>query len=153
MLIGRKITVAVAESCTGGLLSKMLTDPPGSSAYFLLGVTAYANSAKTRVLGIPGALIREKGAVSKDAAVAMARRIRRLAGADIGIGTTGIAGPSGGTSRKPVGTVYIALADAKGAMAKKLSLRGSRQMIRARAAKEALALLSQQLTATRKRDR
>lgn len=142
LLIDNGKTLAVAESCTGGLASKLLTDLPGSSKYFILGVTAYNNKVKNRLLGIPMQLLRKKGAVSEEVALKLAANVKRLAKADIGIGTTGIAGPSGGSPDKPVGTVYIAAASAKRTVCKKLRLRGSRAAIRKQAALKALELLS-----------
>ncbi|MGB9722878.1 MAG: CinA family protein [Chloroflexia bacterium] len=103
-------TLAVAESCTGGLLAHRLTNVPGSSDYFLGGVVAYSNAAKQALLGIGAALLEREGAVSEAVAREMASSVRRLFGADIGVGITGIAGPTGGTPEKPVGLVYIALA-------------------------------------------
>jgi nicotinamide-nucleotide amidase len=110
MLIGRRCTVAVAESCTGGLLAQRLTTVPGSSSYFLRGVVTYSNDSKTDLLGVDGALIAEHGAVSGPVASAMARGIRESSSSDLGISITGIAGPSGGTKEKPVGTVFIGMA-------------------------------------------
>lgn len=104
--------VAVAESSTGGLLSSMLTDVPGSSAYFERGVVTYANDAKTDLLGVDPTTIDERGAVSAPTARQMARGVRSLAGTTLGVSTTGIAGPGGGTPRTPLGTVYIGLARA-----------------------------------------
>jgi nicotinamide-nucleotide amidase len=107
-------TVAVAESCTGGTIAKKLTDVPGSSAYFLGGVVAYANSAKEQILGVPGDLLAEHGAVSEPVARAMAEGVRDRFGADFGVSTTGISGPDGGSDEKPVGLVHMALARAGG---------------------------------------
>jgi nicotinamide-nucleotide amidase len=110
MLISGGLTVAVSESCTGGLLSKRLTDVPGSSAYFKTGIVSYSNEAKGSLLGVDPYLISTKGAVSSDVAEAMALGVKRSTGADIGVSVTGIAGPSGGTEEKPVGTVFIGMA-------------------------------------------
>jgi len=110
MLTERGMTVAVAESCTGGLIAKRITDNPGSSAYFAGGVVAYSNAAKTELLGVPAAVIEEHGAVSDPVVRAMAESVRERFGADIGVATTGISGPDGGTAAKPVGLVHIALA-------------------------------------------
>jgi nicotinamide-nucleotide amidase len=107
-------TISTAESCTGGLLAGRLTDIPGSSAYFLQGVVTYSNAAKAALLGVPAELIAGHGAVSKEVAEAMATGCRRMSGSDNAVSITGIAGPDGGTPEKPVGLVYIGLADADG---------------------------------------
>jgi|SRR6266568_2319951 len=109
-LIAAGMTLAVAESCTGGLLGAWLTAVPGSSAYFLGGVISYADAVKVSLLGVPAEVIREKGAVSAESALAMAKGVRRLLDADIAASITGVAGPSGGSEAKPVGTTYVALA-------------------------------------------
>ena len=103
------MTLAAAESCTGGLICHLLTNIPGSSAYLRGGVVAYADSVKANVLGVPDELVATHGAVSAPVAEAMARGVRRLLGTEVGVGVTGIAGPTGGTPAKPVGTVYLAL--------------------------------------------
>lgn len=113
-LVSRKHTVALAESCTGGLASSQLTAHAGASAAVLGGVVAYANSVKVGLLGVDAGLIERVGAVSEEVARAMAENVRRITGADIGLGITGIAGPDGGTAEKPVGTVFIAVATANG---------------------------------------
>ncbi|MFQ5656194.1 MAG: competence/damage-inducible protein A [Candidatus Methylomirabilales bacterium] len=110
----REKTVAVAESCTGGLLAHRITNIPGSSDYFERGIVSYSNRAKEDLLQVPSSLIACHGAVSPEVAVAMAAGVRRLVGTDLGVGVTGIAGPGGGTEAKPVGLTYIALADAQG---------------------------------------
>jgi PncC family amidohydrolase len=109
LLAERSLTVAVAESCTGGLLGARLTDVPGSSAYVLGGVIAYSDDVKRDVLGVPAELIRLNGAVSAEVAASMSRAVRKLTKANIGISITGIAGPAGGTPAKPVGTTYIGI--------------------------------------------
>lgn len=113
LLLERGRTLAVAESCTGGLLCSRLTDVPGSSGYLLEGVVAYANEAKVRDLGVSAADLEAHGAVSEQVALQMAQGVRRRSGADIGVATTGVAGPGGGTPEKPVGTVVIGYADAE----------------------------------------
>ena len=110
LLTARGETLAVAESCTGGLIAHRVTNVPGSSAVFMQGFVTYANDAKTRALAVPAALIREHGAVSAEVAAAMAEGARAAAGTDHALATTGIAGPGGGSAAKPVGTVFIALA-------------------------------------------
>lgn len=103
----KKLKIATAESCTGGLISKMITDVSGASEVFDCGVCSYANEIKAKVLGVREEDLREFGAVSKEVAMQMAQGVRELSGADIGISTTGIAGPTGGSKEKPVGTVFI----------------------------------------------
>jgi nicotinamide-nucleotide amidase len=114
LLTERGATVAVAESCTGGLLANRFTNVPGASAVFLEGNVTYSNAAKTRTLGVPVELLNRVGAVSKEVAQAMAEGARARAGATYALSTTGIAGPDGGTPEKPVGTVFVGLASADG---------------------------------------
>ena len=142
-----RATVATAESCTGGLVAKRLTDVPGSSAYFLRGYVTYANAAKIEQLGVPAEVIDAHGAVSEPVARAMAEGCRRMAGTDYALASTGIAGPGGGTADKPVGLVYIALAGAGGTQARRLLLGEhlTRGEVRDRAAKCALDLLRLEL--------
>jgi nicotinamide-nucleotide amidase len=138
-------TVAVAESCTGGLIAQRLTEVPGSSTYFMEGVVTYSNDAKVRLLGVPSDLIAEYGAVSAPVAEAMAEGVRERAGTDFGLSVTGIAGPGGGSEDKPVGLVYIALSDDAHTEHRKLLLPGDRQLIRWRASQAALDLLRRRL--------
>lgn len=145
LLLKNKKTVAIAESCTGGLLSNLLTQLSGSSQYFILGVVAYHNKTKQNILKIPYSLIVKKGAVSKEIACRMAKNIRKIARTDLGIGVTGIAGPSGGTPDKPVGTVFIALDSRKRKISKKFIFQGSRISIRKNAGQKALELLRRTL--------
>ena len=114
LLTENRATIAVAESCTGGMLAEHLTNLAGSSNYFLGGAVCYSNEMKTALAGVPAALIEAKGAVSAEVASSLADGIRRCTGATIGVGVTGIAGPGGGTPEKPVGIVYIAIADERG---------------------------------------
>jgi nicotinamide-nucleotide amidase len=149
-VVGRRLlvtgfTLAVAESCTGGLIAERLTNVPGSSAYFIEGVVTYSNESKTRLLGIDKKVIREFGAVSSQVARDMARSVRHLAKTDFGLAVTGIAGPDGGTEEKPVGLVYIALADDAHTEHKRLLLPGDRHLIRWRASQAALDLLRRRL--------
>ncbi len=138
-------TLAVAESCTGGLVSQRLTNVPGSSSYFTEGVVVYSNEAKVRLLNVPFDLIEDFGAVSSQVAEAMAEGVRERAGTDFGIAVTGIAGPGGGTEEKPVGLVYLALSDDAHTEHRKLLLPGDRHLIRWRAAQAALDLLRRRL--------
>ncbi|MGH9945050.1 MAG: nicotinamide-nucleotide amidohydrolase family protein, partial [Pyrinomonadaceae bacterium] len=138
-------TLAVAESCTGGLIAQRLTEVPGSSSYFKEGVISYSNEAKVRLLDVPFDLIEDFGAVSPQVAEAMAEGVKRRAGTDFGIGVTGVAGPGGGTDEKPVGLVYVALADDAHTEHRKLLLPGDRQLIRWRASQAALDLLRRRL--------
>ena len=137
----RGLTVATAESCTGGLLAARLTERPGSSAWVLGGVTAYANSAKEQLLDVPAEVLAEYGAVSPEVAVALAEGARARFGADIGVGITGVAGPGGGTPDKPVGTVHICVAGPDGTELRALRLPGSRTAVRQRSVTRAMHLL------------
>ncbi|HUS12959.1 MAG TPA: competence/damage-inducible protein A [Pyrinomonadaceae bacterium] len=149
-VVGLKLTIggytlAVAESCTGGLIAQRLTDIPGSSKYFIEGVVAYSNDAKTRTLGVEPVLLLEHGAVSAAVAEAMAEGVRKRARTDFGLSVTGIAGPGGGSDDKPVGLVYIALADDAHIEHRKFIVPGDRQLIRWRASQAALDLLRRRL--------
>lgn len=136
-------TVAVAESCTGGLLSSLLTYIGGSSRYFVLGIVAYSNKSKQEILKIPAGFIAKKGAVSKGLAERLAQNVRKMAKTDFGIGVTGIAGPTGGTLQKPAGTVFIAVTGKNRTMSKKFHFSGNRPAIRKKSALKALELLSE----------
>ncbi len=140
-LLERGLTVATGESCTGGLIAKRLTDRPGSSAWFLGGVVAYANHAKSDVLGVEPGVIETRGAVSRSVAAALALGAARRFGARCGIGVTGVAGPAGGTEDKPVGTVWYAAAVDDRVAVRHQRFTGDREAVRARAAQAALALL------------
>jgi len=144
-LVRQGKTLAVAESCTGGLLANKLTNVPGSSAYFERGVVSYSNEAKIELLGLPENVIAEHGAVSAETAEAMAMGIRRSAGTDFGLATTGIAGPTGGTAEKPVGLVYIALATSAGVRSKRLQFTRDRLGNKERTVQAALNWLRLQL--------
>ncbi len=151
MLTKHGCTVATAESCTGGLLAKRLTDIPGSSAYFLRGYVTYSNQAKNDLLGVSPDLIAAHGVVSEPVARAMASGCRTLAGADFALSITGIAGPSGGKPReKPIGLVFVGLSDAAGGEMKRLLLGDhlSRPEIRDLACSAALNMLRRRLLRT-----
>ena len=145
LLRARGATLAVAESCTGGLALSMLTDVGGSSGYVQGGVVAYANAAKTRELGVDAGVIEQAGAVSAEVARAMAEGARRRWGTTYGMGITGVAGPSGGTEAKPVGLVYMAVADAAGTIVLEQRFAGPRAIIKESSARMALDLLRRRL--------
>ncbi len=130
LLTKRRKTISVAESCTGGLLAKRLTDHPGASQYFRGGILAYADSVKRGVLNVPAQILKMHGAVSKQTAILMAKNVRALLKTDYSIAVTGIAGPSGGSKQKPVGTVWIAVASEKSILVKHFLIGGNRDRIR-----------------------
>jgi len=149
-VVGLKLSVgryslAVAESCTGGLIAERLTSVPGASKFFVEGVVTYSNDAKIRTLGVEPILLLEHGAVSAEVAEAMAEGVRERAGTDFGLSVTGIAGPDGGSEEKPVGLVYIALADDAHTEHRKLMIPGDRHLIRWRTSQAALDLLRRRL--------
>ena len=141
----RGYTLATAESCTGGLLAGRITDVPGSSEYFLEGVVSYSNEAKIDLLGVPKKWIKTHGAVSEQVAGAMASGIRKRAGSTFGISVTGVAGPGGGSPEKPVGLVYIALADDSQTTTRKFIFPGDRQFIRTLSVNAALDMLRRRI--------
>ena len=148
LLSERKMTIATAESCSGGLLAKRITDIPGSSQVFEMGAVTYANRIKTLLLGVPEELLEKHGAVSEEVAAAMAEGVREKAGSDIGIGITGIAGPDGGTEEKPVGLIYVGLSDQAGTVVRKVkvfSQRRPRSYYRYTAASFALDMVRRRL--------
>jgi len=140
-LMMRRKTLAVAESCTGGLLAERLTRTPGSSGFFLGGAICYSNALKTKLAGVPAALIDEYGAVSRPVAQSMAEGIRARTGASLGVAITGIAGPAGGSEEKPVGLVFIALADERGTQVREFRFPGSRDRVRLWATQMALEMI------------
>jgi len=140
-LVQQKRTIAVAESCTGGALAKLITDIPGASRYFTYGWVTYSNSAKRSELGVPAELIEKYGAVSKQVASAMAQGARRKAGTNFAIAITGIAGPAGGSEQKPVGLVYISVDSSGGCETERFIFSHDRSSIRLRAAQVALNML------------
>lgn len=137
----KKLTLATAESCTGGLLASRLTDVAGSSGYFLGGVVSYAYSAKETLLGIEHALLVAEGAVNETVAQQMARSVRERLGADVAVSITGVAGPTGGTPEKPVGLVWIGLADAQGERAERYLWASDRIGNKRQSVEKALQLL------------
>ncbi len=138
LLLERRQTVAIAESCTGGHLGRIITEVPGSSSYFRGGVVAYSNEWKQMFLDVPADMLEKHGAVSRETALVMATNVRRLGGADYGVSITGIAGPGGGTKAKPVGLVYIVVADADGAECWEYNFPGERDTVRTLSARAAL---------------
>lgn len=138
MLRKNKATLAVAESCTGGLIAHRLTQIPGSSDYFERGIVAYSNQAKIEILKVPANIINKNGAVSAPVAEKMAAGVREISNTTLGLGVTGIAGPAGGSAEKPVGTVFIALAAPEGVVSKKYNLAGDREQIKILSAQIAL---------------
>src|SRR5256884_320060 len=130
LLLERRLTLAVAESCTGGLLGHRLTNVPGSSAYFERGVLVYSNRAKEELLGVPAEILRVQGAVSAPCAEAMVRGVCERAGTPCGLAITGIAGPEGGTAAKPVGTVFVALAVPGGVSSRRFRFAGDRASVK-----------------------
>jgi len=145
-LAERGLWIAAAESCTGGLLTSRLTDVAGSSRYVGASIVAYANDAKMSLLGVPEALLAGHGAVSEPVARAMAEGVRTRAGADLGVGITGIAGPTGGTPDKPVGTVAVALASAGGTSARTFRFFGDRELVKFQASQAALDMVRRHLS-------
>jgi PncC family amidohydrolase len=145
LLLQRGLRLAVAESCTGGLIGNLLTNVPGSSAYYMGSVTAYANEAKAHLLGVSWDTLEKYGAVSAETVIEMARGIRLALVADIGISVSGIAGPTGGTPDKPVGTVWIGLSTPTQEYARHFLWSGSRIAIKKQSAQAALNLLVEHL--------
>lgn len=140
-LLENKLIVAVAESCTGGLVASRLTDVAGSSGYVKGGIVSYTDEVKANTLGVPREILAEYGAVSEPTARAMAEGVRKVLGADVAVSTTGLAGPGGGTEKTPVGTVFIAVSGASGTVAEKHKFTGTRGQVKFRASQAALALL------------
>lgn len=145
MLKEHGMTVSIAESCTGGLISSLFTSIPGSSAFYLGSVTSYANSVKTGVLGVPERIISEHGAVSQECVAAMAEGVRRITGSDFSVATSGIAGPGGGSEDKPVGLVWIGVSSQKGTETYKLIFKGDRKRNIDRFAANALNILRKKI--------
>ena len=141
LLIQHRKTISTAESCSGGLLAHRLTNIPGSSAYFKLGLVTYHNDAKSQLLKIPAKIIKKYGAVSRPVSVLMAKNIKKILKADFGVGITGIAGPTGGTPHKPVGLTFVAVSTPTKTICLKCLFRGTRLQIKNQAATKAIQLL------------
>ncbi len=133
-------TLSIAESCTGGLINDRITDVPGSSDYFMGGMVTYSNESKARHLGVPLDDIKKYGAVSPQVAKKMAQGVRKAFGTTFGLSTTGVAGPTGGTKRSPVGRVFIGIAAGRKTWVKREDLKGSRREIKKKASERALQL-------------
>jgi len=145
LLAERNLRIAAAESCTGGLVTSRLTDVPGSSRYVERSVVAYSNDAKIELLGVPAELIAEHGAVSEAVALAMADGIRARSRTDVGVGVTGIAGPTGGTPEKPVGTVAIAAVTSGATRSRVFRFLGEREQVKFQASQSALDMVRRML--------
>ena len=139
--IKKHLTLSIAESCTGGLLSHRLTNIPGSSKVLKASLVAYSNEAKTKMLKVPASLIKKYGAVSSAVAIAMAKGARKIFKTDFGVAITGIAGPTGATHNKPIGLTLIAIATAQKIACQRFIFKGTRLQIKIRAAKKTLKLL------------
>ena len=139
----RRLTLSLAESCTGGLASDMVTDVPGSSAYFLAGLVTYSNEAKVRLLGVNETTLRTHGAVSEETAREMAEGVRKVIGSDIGASTTGIAGPGGATPTKPAGLVHFAVSWKGGMMVDRVVFPGGRRAVKVGAAEHILRMVDE----------
>ena len=146
LLAQRGLTVSAAESCTGGLIAKRLTDVPGASAVLNMSFVTYSNEAKHRLLGVPMEILDRYGAVSEQVARAMAEGVRRFSGSSVGVGVTGISGPDGGTQEKPVGLVYMAVqCCGRAPRVEKRVFPGDRTQVRTQAAQHALRMLQEEL--------
>jgi nicotinamide-nucleotide amidase len=141
LLRNRGLSLSIAESCTAGYLGYLITNVPGSSDYFNGGVIVYSDRFKERFLSVPKDILKKFGAVSAETAELMAEEIRKKGGADIGLATTGIAGPDGGNDIKPVGLVYIAMATEKGTESKAFHFSGDRKAVRSKSARKALSIV------------
>jgi nicotinamide-nucleotide amidase len=141
VLKASNLKIALAESCTGGLISHRITNISGSSDYFERGVITYSNSSKTELLGVPKIILDSFGAVSRETAKAMAEGVKKLGKTDLGLAVTGIAGPSGGTPTKPVGLVFIGLASSKPTVVKEFWFQGTRNKVKEQASDEALKMV------------
>jgi nicotinamide-nucleotide amidase len=145
LLLQQHLTLGLAESCTGGMVASYITDIAGSSAYFEGGVVAYSYQVKEQVLGVPASTLERDGAVSAETVLAMARGARKVLNVDVALAITGISGPSGGTTDKPVGLTYIGLASPRGELWRKYIWKGDRRQNREQSARAALELLREHL--------
>ncbi|HZY09953.1 MAG TPA: nicotinamide-nucleotide amidohydrolase family protein, partial [Bacteroidota bacterium] len=145
LLRERKLTIAIAESCTGGIIAHRISNVPGCSEYFERGIIAYSNQSKIDILQVPQELIEKHGAVSEEVVKSMALGVRQIAETDIGLSTTGIAGPTGGTAEKPVGLVWIGYSDKNGTIALKHHFGDNRLRVKERSAQAALNLVRKRL--------
>lgn len=141
LLVRNGQSIGTAESCTGGLVGKLLTDAPGSSVYYMGGVISYSNDVKMNLLGVPRDILSTVGAVSRETAIAMAEGIKQLLQVDYSIATTGIAGPGGATQEKPVGLVYIGISGPNGTEVHKEIFTGNRHEVRCKTAEQSLIYL------------
>ena len=141
LLVKHHKTISTAESCSGGLLAHRLTNIPGSSAYFKIGLVTYHNDAKSQLLKIPAKIIKKYGAVSQPVSLLMAKNIKKILKTDFGVGITGIAGPTGGTLHKPVGLTFVAVSTPRGTSCEKCIFRGTRLKVKQQAATKAIQLL------------
>jgi nicotinamide-nucleotide amidase len=144
----RGLSLATAESCTGGLVASLITEPAGASDYFVGSIVSYANAVKVAILGVDSAVLAARGAVSAEVARGMAEGARRVLGADVALALTGVAGPGGGTEEKPVGLVHYAVAAPSGTTNRQQVFPGSRRQVQQRAAFAGLALVREVLLAT-----
>jgi nicotinamide-nucleotide amidase len=142
-------TLSIAESCTGGLVCDRITNVSGSSDYFMGGMVTYSNESKAEHLGIPAAIIKRYGAVSPQVARKMAQGVRKAFNTTFGLSTTGVAGPTGGTKRSPIGRVFIGISDGKRTWVKRRDLKGSRREIKKKATEEALQFFYERLIHSR----
>lgn len=144
------LTLALAESCTGGMIAASITEQAGSSVYFMGGVVAYSNQVKQELLRVSAGLLREHGAVSEAVARAMAEGVRTVIGSDLALSVTGVAGPGGGTAEKPVGTVFMALVDQRGCQVERLWFAGDREQVRQQTVDQAIIMLKKRLAASKR---
>jgi len=143
-------TISIAESCTGGLISHRITNVPGSSNYYDCGVIAYSNQSKIDILHVKSETLKKFGAVSRQTAIEMAQGIKQVSGSDLGLAVTGIAGPGGGTPKKPVGLVYICLVSNEDVVCEEFRFKGNREEIKFQASEAALDMIKKHLQAMSK---